>query len=407
MKKSFLIALFIPFLIFSSCRKQKTMQEIIDESFSFALKQYNLMAEVMKEKPDLFPRTIDSTGALVTVTSDWWTSGFFPGSLWFLYEYSGDEKFKDDAILMTERLEKEKYNKGTHDLGFMMYNSYGNGLRLTVDTAYEKVLLTAAKSLSTRFRPNVGCIQSWGSSRNWQCPVIIDNMMNLELLMWAFEVTGDSLYYKICISHSDTTIKNHYRPDYSSYHVVSYDTITGKVQVKQTHQGADDESAWSRGQIWGLYGFISMYRETHLERYLDQATHIADFLINHPNMPEDKIPYWDFNAPDIPNAKRDASAGAIMASALIDLSRQVDSVSGKKYLEVAEKQIRTLASPEYMAKLGENGNFILKHSVGSLPDKSEVDVPLPYADYYFLEALLRYSYLKHYKSIIAFITPSE
>jgi unsaturated chondroitin disaccharide hydrolase len=384
MKKSFLIALFIPFLIFSSCRKQKTMQEIIDESFSFALKQYNLMAEVMKEKPDLFPRTIDSTGALVTVTSDWWTSGFFPGSLWFLYEYSGDEKFKDDAILMTERLEKEKYNKGTHDLGFMMYNSYGNGLRLTVDTAYEKVLLTAAKSLSTRFRPNVGCIQSWGSSRNWQCPVIIDNMMNLELLMWAFEVTGDSLYYKICISHSDTTIKNHYRPDYSSYHVVSYDTITGKVQVKQTHQGADDESAWSRGQIWGLYGFISMYRETHLERYLDQATHIADFLINHPNMPEDKIPYWDFNAPDIPNAKRDASAGAIMASALIDLSRQVDSVSGKKYLEVAEKQIRTLASPEYMAKLGENGNFILKHSVGSLPDKSEVDVPLPYADYYFL-----------------------
>jgi unsaturated chondroitin disaccharide hydrolase len=289
----------------------------------------------------------------------------------------------------------------------MMYNSYGNGLRLTVDTAYEKVLLTAAKSLSTRFRPNVGCIQSWGSSRNWQCPVIIDNMMNLELLMWAFEVTGDSLYYKICISHSDTTIKNHYRPDYSSYHVVSYDTITGKVQVKQTHQGADDESAWSRGQIWGLYGFISMYRETHLERYLDQATHIADFLINHPNMPEDKIPYWDFNAPDIPNAKRDASAGAIMASALIDLSRQVDSVSGKKYLEVAEKQIRTLASPEYMAKLGENGNFILKHSVGSLPDKSEVDVPLSYADYYFLEALLRYSYLKHYKSIIAFITPSE
>lgn len=348
------------------------------------------MADVMKEKPDLLPRTLDTAGALVTARSDWWTSGFFPGSLWYLYEYSKDEKIKDAAMLMTSRIEKEKNNTGTHDLGFMLYCSFGNGLRLTGDESYNGILLTGAKSLSSRYRPNIGCIQSWNSRIGWQCPVIIDNMMNLEFLMWAFKKSGDSTYYKICVNHSDTTIKNHFRPDYSTYHVVSYDTITGRVEVKQTAQGAADQSAWSRGQSWGLYGYVVMYRETGLKRYLNQAIHIADFMINHPNMPEDMIPYWDFNAPGIPEAKRDASAGAIMASALIELSGYTESTDKDKYLQVAEKQLRSLASPAYRGKPGENSNFILKHSVGSIPGNSEVDVPLTYADYYFIEALMRY-----------------
>ena len=380
-------------IVFSSCSKQKPMGKIIDESLSFSLKQYALMYDSMKEKPDLLPRTIDTTGALITAKSNWWTSGFFPGSLWYLYEYSRDEKYKEAAAAMTSLIENEKYNKGTHDLGFMLYCSFGNGLRLTGNESYKEVLLTGAKSLITRFRPNIGCIQSWNSRRGWQCPVIIDNMMNLEFLMWAFRESGDSSFYKICVSHSDTTIKNHFRPDYSTYHVVSYDTISGMVEKKETAQGAADESAWSRGQSWGLYGYVVMYRETGLKRYLDQAVHIADFLINHPNMPADMIPYWDYNAPGIPNTKRDASAGAIMASALIELSGMVDAAASGKYLEVAETQLRTLASPAYRAKAGENGNFILKHSVGSLPGKSEVDVPLTYADYYFIEALLRYKKL--------------
>jgi len=380
-------------IVFSSCSKQKPMGKIIDESLSFSLKQYALMYDSMKEKPGLLPRTIDTTGALITAKSNWWTSGFFPGSLWYLYEYSRDEKYKEAAAAMTSLIENEKYNKGTHDLGFMLYCSFGNGLRLTGNESYKEVLLTGAKSLITRFRPNIGCIQSWNSRRGWQCPVIIDNMMNLEFLMWAFRESGDSSFYKICVSHSDTTIKNHFRPDYSTYHVVSYDTISGKVEKKETAQGAADESAWSRGQSWGLYGYVVMYRETGLKRYLDQAVHIADFLINHPNMPADMIPYWDYNAPGIPNTKRDASAGAIMASALIELSGMVDAAASGKYLEVAETQLRTLASPAYRAKAGENGNFILKHSVGSLPGKSEVDVPLTYADYYFIEALLRYKKL--------------
>jgi len=393
MKNRLIIKGFVFLVVLSSCNNEKPLNKIIDESLAFSAKQYALMAEVMKDKPDLFPRTIDASGALVTSNSGWWTSGFFPGSLWYLYEYTKDEKIKQAAIQMTSRIEKEKTNTGTHDLGFMLYCSFGNGFMITGEESYKDVLLTGARSLSTRFRPNIGCIQSWGSRKGWQCPVIIDNMMNLELLMWAFNQSGDSSFYKIAVTHADTTLKNHFRDDFSSWHVVSYDTITGKVETKQTAQGFSDGSSWARGQSWGLYGYTVMYRETGLQRYLDQAEHIADFLINHPNLPEDKIPYWDYDAPDIPDAKRDASAGAIMASALTELSGYVGEDKKVQYLAVAEKQIRSLASPSYLAKTGENADFILMHSVGSLPGKSEVDVPLTYADYYFIEALLRYKKL--------------
>ncbi|HNY15305.1 MAG TPA: glycoside hydrolase family 88 protein [Bacteroidales bacterium] len=380
-------------LLLFSCVREKPIEKVIDNALAASAEQYMLMYNVMKDKPDLLPRTIDTTGTLVTSKSSWWCSGFFPGTLWYLYENTNDQKFRDAAAEMTARIEKEKFNKGTHDLGFMLYCSFGNGLRLTGEESYMEVLMTGAGSLATRFRPQIGCIQSWNSRRGWQCPVIIDNMMNLEFLMWAFKHSGDSSFYNICVTHSDTTIKNHFRPDFSSYHVVSYDTVTGKVEKRQTHQGYSDESAWARGQVWGLYGYTVMYRLTEQERYLDQALKIADFLINHPNLPEDKIPYWDFNAPDIPNALRDASAGAIMASALIELSGFAGPEKSMIYKSIAEKQIRSLASPEYLARPGENGNFILKHGVGHLPGNSEVDVPLTYGDYYFVEALMRYKKL--------------
>jgi hypothetical protein len=390
MIQRFNILLIIIILILASCNQKEPIDRVIDEALAFSAEQYSLMTAVMKEKPGQLPRTIDQNDSLKTESSRWWTSGFYPGCLWYLYEYSKDPKTKDEAMIMTARVEQEKYTTNNHDVGFILYCSFGNGLRITGEESYNEVLLTGAKSLSTRFRPNIGCIQSWGSNKKWQCPVIIDNMMNLELLMWAFKKSGDSSYYKIAVSHADTTMKYHFRPDYSTYHVVSYDTVTGKVQVRQTSQGFSDESAWSRGQSWGLYGYTMMYRETRLDRYLQQATHIADYLINHPNFPEDKIPYWDYNAPGIPDAARDASAGSIMASALIELSSYVAPETGKIYLQVADTQIRTLASPVYRASPGENGNFILMHSVGSIPANSEVDVPLTYADYYFIEALLRY-----------------
>jgi hypothetical protein len=381
-------------LALASCQpKQEPLTALIKDRLDRSVEQYLLMAESLKDKPDLLPRSFNHKGELVTSNSAWWCSGFVPGTLWYLYEYCKSDALLDYARNYTARVEKEKDNKGTHDLGFMLYCSFGNGYRLTGDTAYRRIMLIGAESLASRFNPTVGCIQSWGASRRWQFPVIIDNMMNLEFLFWASKVSGDPKYRDICITHANTTIRDFFRPDYSTYHVVSYDPGSGQVEVKNTHQGYSDDSAWARGQTWGFYGFVVMYRETQDTKYLEQAKNIAAFMMNHPNMPEDKIPYWDFDAPNIPNALRDASAGAIMASALIELSGYVDAALAKKYLDVAETQIRTLSSPEYFAEKGAYGNFILKHGVGHIPGNSEIDVPLTYGDYYYIEALLRYQAL--------------
>jgi rhamnogalacturonyl hydrolase YesR len=398
MKKTLITAaLIISAVLCASGKKTQPIGKLIDDRLERSIKQYEGMAVSLIDQPNKLPRTIDTDGKLLTTSSGGWVSGFVPGTLWYLYQYSQNPQLLDYAKNYTARIEREKNNKGTHDLGFMLYCSFGNGLRITGDTGYQNILLTGAESLISRYNPKVGCIKSWNSTEKWQFPVIVDNMMNLEFLFWASKASGNPKYRDICISHADKTIQNHYRPDYSSYHVVSYDTITGQVEKKNTGQGFADESAWGRGQAWGLYGFVVMYRETKDKKYLEQAQHIASFILNHPNLPADKIPYWDFNAPDIPNAKRDASAGAIIASALIELSQYTDKTSKKKYLDVAETQIRTLSSPEYFAETGTNGYFILKHSVGSLPGKSEVDVPLTYADYYYIEALLRYKALKSKK----------
>lgn len=363
------------------------MSELITTNMDFAIEQYKLMNESLAETSD-FPRTIEDN-ALKTTPSRSWTSGFFPGSLWYLYEYTDDPFWRKEAERRTEALEQEKDNTGTHDLGFMLYNSFGNGYRLTGNETYKDILITGAYSLASRFNENVGCIRSWDHG-DWQFPVIIDNMMNLEYLFWTAEASGDDMFKNINLSHADTTIKHHYRDDYSTWHVVDYDTITGEPIWKGTHQGYADESSWSRGQSWGLYGYTLMYRETKDQKYLDQAVNVAEFLLNHPNMPENYVPYWDFNAPDIPNTERDASAGAIMASALIELSQYVDDAKSNSYLSIAETIVRTLSTPEYRAEIGTNEHFLLKHSVGSKPHDSEIDVPLVYADYYYLECLLRF-----------------
>jgi hypothetical protein len=387
MKKLFIAGLIT--FVAVSCAREESMKSLIADRLSRSAGQYRLMAGSLLSQPDRLPQRFEN-GQLVTSNSAWWCSGFVPGTLWYLYQYTNDTEFLENARIYTARIEQEQYNTGTHDLGFMLYCSFGNGYRLTGDMAYRAVLLTGAESLISRYNPTVGCIKSWDSTEKWQFPVIIDNMMNLEFLLWASEESGDPKFRDICLSHSDKTVEHHFRHDYSSYHVVSYDTITGLPEKKDTHQGFSDASAWARGQAWGLYGYTVMYRETQIPDYLEQAKGIAGFILDHPNLPDDKIPYWDFNAPDIPDAKRDASAGAIIASALIELSEFVDDDLSVKYLEAAERQIRTLSSPEYFAETGTNGNFILKHSVGHLTGNSEVDVPLTYADYYYVEALLRY-----------------
>ncbi|HKO82085.1 MAG TPA: glycoside hydrolase family 88 protein [Chitinophagaceae bacterium] len=343
------------------------------------------------------PRSLQNNGDLKLVASRDWTSGFFPGVLWFLDEYTGKEKWKSQAQAFTAKMEREKTNGVTHDMGFKIYCSYGTGYRLTNDPAYRDIIIQSAKTLITRFRPVTGTIRSWDHSGDkWAYPVIIDNMMNLELLFAATRLTGDSSFYKVAVIHANTTMKNHFRPDYSSYHVVEYDTLTGKVVKKNTHQGFAHESAWSRGQAWGLYGYTMCYRFTKDIKYLEQAEKIAAFMLNHPNMPKDLVPYWDYNAPNIPNEERDASAAAVLASGLYELS--LYSKNSKYYKTTADKIIESLTN-HYRSSVGENKGFILLHSTGSKPGKSEVDVPLSYADYYYLEALLRSKKLKEKKSL--------
>ncbi len=349
------------------------------EPLELAAVQYKGMMENVS--PGEFPRSFEN-GELITSGSGWWCSGFYPGSLIYLFENTGDSVFWDEAMVVMDSLKKEQYNTATHDLGFMMYCPYGNANRLAPSAEYDEILLNSAKSLSTRFSPVTGCIRSWDSDPE-DFLVIIDNMMNLELLFWATKHTGDSSFYDIAVTHANTTIENHFREDNSSWHVLNYNPETGEVQEKKTAQGLADDSAWARGQVWGLYGYTVTFRETGDSVYLEQAGKIAEFVLNHPNLPADKVPVWDFNAPA--DAPRDASAAAILASALLELDRYLPE---KNYAATADEILNSLESG-YMAEPGTNGNFIIEHCVGHLPAGSEVDVPLSYADYYFIESLMR------------------
>lgn len=414
-KKGFLFTGLVSFvllatiaMVFAFSHKLRKNNDLVKDVFQVAEQQYGNML-LNATSLNQYPRTTNQKGQIQYVSIGDWTGGFWPGDLWYVYEYNKEKKWEDAAIKWTESLESNQYNTAHHDLGFMMYCSYGNAYRITKEEKYKAILIQSAKSLVSRYNPRVGCIKSWNSRMSWDgktlwtYPVIIDNMMNLELLFFASKITGDSAYRNIAIRHAETTMKNHIRNDYSSYHVVNYDSATGNVLNQQTCQGFADNSTWARGQAWGIYGFTMVYRETGDKRFLLTAKKMADFYMNNSNLPSDKIPYWDFNVNqkgftpqwNYQNNKldyipRDASAAAIVSSALFELSSYLGA-EGKKYYDFAVETLGSLSSPAYLAKPGTNGHFLLKHSVGSFPHGTEIDVPLVYADYYFLEALLRYS----------------
>jgi unsaturated chondroitin disaccharide hydrolase len=337
----------------------------------------------------MVPRSYEAEKYMMITKKDW-CCGFPAGSYWYMYEMTGDQQWKKIATENTLKLEGVQFRRNTHDLGFMVFCSYGNAYRITKNEAYKKVIIEASESLISRFNPKTGCIKSWDWAKQWQFPVIIDNMMNLEMLFWASKVTGNPKYREVAISHANQTLANHFRENMSSYHVVDYDTITGQAIAKVTHQGLKDDSSWARGQAWGLYGYTICYRETGDKKYLDAAKKIAAYIQS--NLPEDLIPFWDYNDPAIPNTYRDASAAAITSAALFQLSSLTDK--GKtEYAALAEKILTSLSSSKYLAEFGTNGGFLIAHCVGNMPKKSEVDTPLNYADYYYLEAL-KYKYIK-------------
>ncbi|MCI9846822.1 glycoside hydrolase family 88 protein [Flavobacterium pectinovorum] len=395
MKKIILVFLCF-FSLFSFAQKSKdyaAMKKIIANNFAFAAKQYQYLEKATPV--DSMPKTFKDNRH---VNSDvyWWCSGFYPGTLLYIYEYTKKPLILDEAKKRLAILDTVKYFTKNHDLGFMMFCSFGNAYRLTKNEEYKKVILESSKSLATRYRPDAKVIQSWEITdgglrqKGFVGPVIIDNMMNIEMLEWASQNSTDKSFADIARNHANSTIKNHFRPDYSSYHVLDYDLTTGEVRKKVTAQGFSDSSAWSRGQGWALYGYTMMYRFTKDPTYLKQAQGIAKFILNHPNLPADKVPYWDFDATEIPNALRDVSAASVYASALLELGQYTSGEEKQNYVDVAKTILKSLSGSKYRAQLGTNGGFLLMHSVGSIPHKSEIDVPLTYADYYFLEALLRY-----------------
>ncbi|MDF7805977.1 glycoside hydrolase family 88 protein [Pontiellaceae bacterium B12219] len=358
--------------------------EQIDEVFSFATAQYKKATDTLDPK-DGMPRNSYADGTWRQVPLNDWTVGFFPGCLWYIYEQNQDPLWQAEARKWTEQLEPLKTFNGHHDVGFMIYCSYGNGYRLTQDPAYKAIILEASDALATRYRPTAKTIQSWGkmddpNEKTYR--VIIDNMMNLEMLLWAEENGGPETLRDIVLAHANTTMKNHFRPDGSNYHLLEYDPETGEVVAKKTAQGYADETMWARGQAWGIYGFTVMYRQTGDKSYLDFAEKIANTYLS--RLPADGVPLWDFDAPD-DLLEKDASAAAIASSAFLELYEQTGK---ERYLQQAEATLAELSTDRYLAK-GANYQGVLLHSVGHMPKRKEVDVNVNYADYYFLEALTR------------------
>ncbi len=380
---------------------ESSLRAALPDIFKKSEVHYRALLKAMEsQKPDMNPKRFED-GKLVVIPPKDWCSGFFPGSLWYLYEYTKDEFWKKAATDYTERLiEPLRHDACNHDVGFRTYCSAGNALRLTGDRRYADFLHDTAAALRTRYNDKLGLIRSWDSGKSGghfgpQYIVIIDNMMNLELLEWDAKNGGDPKSDVISRSQADITDVHHFRPDGSAYHILDYNVDTCKIRGIHAGQGASAEGTWARGQAWAIYGYTMMHRETQNPRYLARAMKAADYWLNEPNVPSDGIPYWDFKAADIPNEPRDASAAAIVASALLDLCRAAPAAKAAVYRQGAVRILSSLASPAYFAAPGENGDFLLMHSTGNKPGRiatgkgGEVDVPLNYADYYFLEALLR------------------
>lgn len=338
------------------------------------------------ETKKIMPIALDDRGEIVMASIYDWRSGFYPGILWLMYEYTHQQFYRDKALVYTRKL-NPVLNYSKHDLGFMINNSYGKAYKELNRAEFKEALLLSAKTLRNRYNGRVHAIKSWNTSNRWSFPVIIDNMMNLELLFHATPITGDSTFYRVAEHHARTTMRNHFRDDYSSYHVVDYDSVTGIPRRKGTSQGFSDESFWSRGQAWGLYGYTMCFRYTHDQLFLNQAVGIADFILSQ-KYASDRIPYWDMKCPISKDTPRDASSACIMASALLELCSYVKSPLKDQYYSYAYKLLSSLHYA-YQSRVGENHGFLLMHSTSDFKRNVEVDVPLIYADYYYLEAILR------------------
>ena len=321
-----------------------------------------------------------------------WEAGYLAGILWHLYDYTEQEKWKVYAQQWTAGLELQQFNKKSQDLLFMLNSSFGNGYRITKDSLYKDVLVLGAKLMAERYNPGIGCIKSWDPfyvSIPIQFAVIIDGLLSIEMLFYVSEITGDTTYSGMAYQHALRTKQDFFRDDYSSYYLIDYDTINFEPRKKGTWMGDSDESTWARGHARAIYGAAITFRETGDSSFLDLARKTADFYMEHPRLPDDLVPFWDFDDPDIPNAPRDASAACIAASGILELSKYLPEDAQKKYFEFAVRTLQSLSSDQYRNRPDENLGFILKHSTGSRSWNIYIDRPKISADYYFIESLMK------------------
>ncbi|AIY15213.1 glucuronyl hydrolase [Cellulophaga baltica NN016038] len=387
MSKFFLMLTIVLIVSCSPTKKEAPVfsaQEMLDESViktKETLKGLSVKDSFLRNIPEN-QTTWESVGV-----NDW-CSGFWPGVLWYAYEASNDASLKKEAAAFTAPIKTIAYNSArNHDIGFMVYCSFGNGYRITGNPEYKEVLLSAADTLATLYNDKVGSILSWPEKREeYAHNTIIDNMMNLELLFWAAKNGGDQRLYDLATSHAEVTMNNLVREDNSLYHLGSFNEETGEFLKGYTHQGYADESMWARGQTWGIYGFAMAYRETGRKDFLETSIKLADHFLE--RLPEDGIPFWDFDDPKIPNAPKDASAAAIAACGMFEIANLVEDVTLKnKFNTAATKFVEILSSDAYYS--GDKNQALLLHSTGHLPNNSEIDMPIIYADYYYMEALMR------------------
>lgn len=394
MKKILFFALTMTVAV-GNCQIKKQRPLDIDKNLNYCASQAEKTLALIPESQAI-PRNIaPGSQTWNYVGYEDWTSGFWPGILWYLYEYTGEKKWKEQADKYSRYLTPLSVRPATdHDLGFQVYSSFGNGFRLTKNKEYKDIILKASDTLATLYNPRVGTILSWPGmvkEKNWPHNTIIDNMINLEMLFDASKIGGGRSLYDMAVKHAETTMKNQFRKDNSVYHVVVYDTVSGKKIKAVTHQGYSDSSMWARGQGWAIYGYTMVYRETKDPKFLDFAHKVTKVYLD--RLPKDLIPYWDFDAPDLAKQPRDASAAALAASGLIELSTFTkDPVLAKKYVEKAQAMLAELSSERYQSGAA-NPAFLL-HSTGHYPNKSEIDYSIIYADYYYIEALLRLKKLK-------------
>ncbi|PKA96746.1 unsaturated chondroitin disaccharide hydrolase [Flavobacteriaceae bacterium MAR_2009_75] len=406
---SFVIILILSFVTLLSCgvsnttRKDNTPLLDVDEQLKYCSDQTLKTLEIIPDDSSSLPRNI------APGSKEWrfinykdWTSGFWPGTLWYLYENDPNDKWRVEADKFSRYLTPLSVSKANdHDLGFQVFNSFGNGYRLTGNPEYKDIILKTADTLATLFNPKVGTILSWPRdvpNMEWpQHNTIMDNMINLEMLFWASKNGGNKSLYDLAVSHADVTMAHHFRPDYTSYHVVVYDKDTGKPIKKVTHQGYADESMWARGQGWAIYGYTMVYRETGDKKYLDFAQKVTDVYLE--RLPKKYIPYWDFDAPNIPEEPYDASAAALVSSALLELSTYVENPKKQKYYTAMAENMLTELSMNFQS--GDKNTAFLLHSTGHKPSGSEIDYSINYADYYYIEGLLRLKKLKDGKPLLA------